>query len=355
LSRFEIPQGSASFVGSHKIRHAPCNGQAPADRRDNQQMHRGDAMLTANHAGIDSSLSVHMPMRPYPEAPAAACEPVMRIAYLGAADLGSVRTSDSLDILVPKETANLFTTRHMEAARDRTAYVRAPLVVVVPPALPHSLADRPGSQTLLLRIAGPFFRATACAALGSDQFSFVELHATNDSLLREVADAVDQQFPSHRLEANFLNTLAALLAAHVARNYLASGPARAVSNGGLAAHKIRCVRTFVAEHLGETIRVEQLAAEVHMSPFHFARMFKQSTEQSPHLYILLQRIKRAKELLAGTDSPIIDVAADVGFRTQGHFTGVFHRYTGFTPKAFRMSARDASIPSVASTAGDRNP
>ncbi|RYF69372.1 MAG: helix-turn-helix domain-containing protein, partial [Comamonadaceae bacterium] len=73
------------------------------------------------------------------------------------------------------------------------------------------------------------------------------------------------------------------------------------------------------------------------------------------LYILLQRIKRAKELLAGTDSPIIDVAADEGFRTQGHFTGVFHRYTGFTPKAFRMSARDASIPSVASTAGDRNP
>ena len=79
-----------------------------------------------------------------------------------------------------------------------------------------------------------------------------------------------------------------------------------------------------------------------MSPFHFARMFKQSTEQSPHLYILLQRIKRAKELLASTDLPITEVAADVGFRTQGHFTGVFHRYTGFTPKVFRMSAREAS-------------
>ncbi|MDM0077006.1 AraC family transcriptional regulator [Variovorax sp. J2P1-59] len=266
----------------------------------------------------------------------------MRIAHLGAADLGSVRTRNSVDILVPKETANLCTTHRMEAARDRTAYVRAPLVAVVPPALPHSLADRPGSNTLILSIAEPFFSETARAALGSDEFSFVQPHAATDSLIREVADAVDREFPSHRLAASFLNALAALLAAHVARNYVAAGPAKAMPTGGLAPHKMRCVRTFVAEHLGETIRVEQLAAEVNLSPFHFARMFKQSTEQSPHLYILLQRIQRAKELLAGTDSPIIEVAADVGFRTQGHFTGVFHRYTGFTPKVFRTSAREAS-------------
>ncbi|MDM0047545.1 helix-turn-helix transcriptional regulator [Variovorax sp. J22R115] len=267
----------------------------------------------------------------------------MRIARLGAADLGSVRTRNSLDILVPKESGNLFTTHRMEAARDRTAYVRAPLVAVVPPALPHSLADRPGSNTLILSIAEPFFNETARAALGSDEFSFVGPHAAADSLIREVADAVGREFPSlDRLTVSFLNALAALLAAHIARNYVAAGPAKATSPGGLAAHKMRCVRSFVAEHLGETIHVEQLAAEVNLSPFHFARMFKQSTEQSPHLYILLQRIKRAKELLAGTDSPIIEVAADVGFRTQGHFTGVFHRYTGFTPKVFRTSAREAS-------------
>jgi AraC family transcriptional regulator len=311
-------------------------------------------MLTSNHDGIDGSSGADLPVRRSPQLPATLCEPVMRIAHLGTADLGSLRTSDSLDILVPKESAKLFTTHRIGASRERTAYVRAPLVAVVPPAFPHSLADRPGANTLILRIAAPFFRTTARAALGSDEFDFVEPHAADDSLIRELANAVDRDFPSHQLEANFANALAALLAAHVARHYVAARPVRATSIGGLAAHKIRCVRTFVDEHLGETIRVEQLAAEVHMSPFHFARMFKQSTEQSPHLYILLQRIRRARELLASTDSPIVEVAADVGFRTQGHFTGVFHRYTGFTPKAFRMSARDASIPSVASTAGDRD-
>ncbi|SFN22476.1 AraC family transcriptional regulator [Variovorax sp. OV329] len=279
----------------------------------------------------------------------------MRIAHLGAADLGSVRMRSSLDILVPKETANLFTTHRMLAGRDRTAYVRAPLVAVVPPALPHSLADGPGSNTLILSIAEPFFSETARAALGSDDFTFVEPHAATDSLIREVADAVDREFPNlDRLTVSFLDALAALLSAHVARNYVAAGPERAMSTGGLAAHKMRCVYRFIAEHLGETIRVEQLAAEVHLSPFHFARMFKQSTEQSPHLYILMQRIKRAKELLASTDSPIIEVAADVGFRTQGHFTGVFHRYTGFTPKVFRTSAREAASQPIDSPGGDRD-
>lgn len=299
-------------------------------------------MLTGNHFGTDGLLSAHVPMRPSPPPPAT-MDPVMRIAHLGAADLGSVRTRDSLDILVPKKTANLFTTHHMQAARDRTAYVRAPLVTIVPPALPHSLADRPGSNTLILSIAQPFFSETARAALGSDELSFAEPHAAADSLIREVADAVVREFPSlDRLTASFLNALAALLAAHVARNYLAAAPAKATSNRGLAAHKMRCVRNFIAEHLGETIYVEQLAAAVHLSPFHFARMFKQSTGQSPHLHILLQRIERAKELLDDTDSPIIEVAADVGFRTQGHFTDVFHRYTGVTPKVFRLNTREAS-------------
>jgi AraC family transcriptional regulator len=111
-------------------------------------------------------------------------------------------------------------------------------------------------------------------------------------------------------------------------------------------HKLRRVRDHIGEHLGESMRVEQLAEAVHLSPFHFARMFKQSTGQSPHLYVLMRRIERAKLLLAETDTALVDVAADVGFRTQGHFTGVFHRYVGFTPRAFRRQARETAAPAA---------
>jgi AraC family transcriptional regulator len=79
-------------------------------------------------------------------------------------------------------------------------------------------------------------------------------------------------------------------------------------------------------------------------------MFEQSTGTSPHLYVLMQRVERAKELLADTDTALVDVAAEVGFRTQGHFTGVFHRYAGFTPRTFRLHAREMAV-SEAQVAG----
>ncbi len=266
----------------------------------------------------------------------------MRIAYFDAADVGGARQRNSVDILIPTEGAQLFATYRVGQGRDRTTLVCAPLVSIIPPALPHSLADRPGANTLILSIAAPFFNEVA-RAMGGEDAALIEPHATPDPLIREVGNAVERdvrrQCPP---DARYLESLAMVLAAHVARTYAIAKSTNAASFGGLAAHKLRCVRHHIGEHLGETIRVEQLAEAVHLSPFHFARMFKQSTGQSPHLYILMQRVERAKELLAETDIALVDVAADVGFRTQGHFTGVFHRYAGFTPRAFRLHARDTA-------------
>jgi len=76
-----------------------------------------------------------------------------------------------------------------------------------------------------------------------------------------------------------------------------------------------------------------------MSPFHFSRMFKRATGYSPHHYLTLQRIEKAKLLLAASDLPIVAVASAVGYLTQAHFTSSFGRHVGMTPKAYRMSQR----------------
>lgn len=102
----------------------------------------------------------------------------------------------------------------------------------------------------------------------------------------------------------------------------------------------------LASHLAEPLLVADLAKHVHLSPFHFARMFKQSTGQPPHLYVLLQRVQLAKRLLQDTDIALRDVASRAGFRTQGHFTGVFHRYAGVTPRAYRISCRAKAAQEV---------
>jgi len=126
----------------------------------------------------------------------------------------------------------------------------------------------------------------------------------------------------------------------------------AASTGGLAPHKLQKVLAYVEEKLAEPVGVRELASQVHMSPFHFARRFKQAVGTPPHAYITHARIERAKSLLAGTNVPLIEVATRVGYRTQAHFTGVFHRYVGTTPRAYRLGTRKELIPqgTVISTA-----
>jgi AraC family transcriptional regulator len=68
-------------------------------------------------------------------------------------------------------------------------------------------------------------------------------------------------------------------------------------------------------------------------------MFKQATGQPPHVYITSQRMDQAKNLLGNSELSLVEVAASVGYQTQAHFTGVFHKQIGVTPRAFRMNCR----------------
>ena len=106
----------------------------------------------------------------------------------------------------------------------------------------------------------------------------------------------------------------------------------------LPRQKVERVQAFIEQNFARRLRVEDLAAVVHMSPFHFTRLFKQATGISPHAYLTLERIERAKRMLAESRLALVDVAARVGFQTQGHLTEVFRRHAGTTPRRFRVSA-----------------
>ncbi|MGT2477682.1 helix-turn-helix domain-containing protein [Paraburkholderia terrae] len=111
------------------------------------------------------------------------------------------------------------------------------------------------------------------------------------------------------------------------------------------------ITAFISEHIAENIQVEQLAARVHMSPSHFARAFKKATGSPPHFHLTAERVTLAKTMLSSGRLPLIEVAARTGFRTQQHFTEVFHRYTGMTPRVFRLAARSAKAAPANDTPG----
>jgi AraC family transcriptional regulator len=187
-----------------------------------------------------------------------------------------------------------------------------------------------------------YFEHRARLALGNAVPKLPEEYAAADAFVHEVGNALLSDFRANRLpRSTYLESLAGVLAVHLAAHHCDRYPAVPPSVG-LPGHKLNRVLAFVAENIADPIRIRDLSGMVHMSLHHFARMFKQATGVPPHLYITLQRIERAKALLRDSELALVDVAASVGFQTQGHFTAVFHRYADVTPRAFRLSCRAAA-------------
>lgn len=101
---------------------------------------------------------------------------------------------------------------------------------------------------------------------------------------------------------------------------------------------------FIAEHVEQPLTLEQLAASVSLSPFYFARLFKQETGFSPHEYIVRARVDKAKYLLISTSLPLKEIACRCGFGNECSFSTLFKKMSGCTPRGYRMRGMEAEGP-----------
>ena|ERR1700720_2417045 len=105
--------------------------------------------------------------------------------------------------------------------------------------------------------------------------------------------------------------------------------------GSLPTCRLRRVTEYIQQNLDKDLTLAELAAVVYMSPYHFARLFKGSTGVPPHRFVVRQRIAQASAFLARQELSIAEISRMVGFRTPSHFTTVFHRVRGITPRGYR--------------------
>jgi AraC family transcriptional regulator len=105
----------------------------------------------------------------------------------------------------------------------------------------------------------------------------------------------------------------------------------------LAQEKVPVALAFIDKRLGERITLEDIAAALQVSPYHFARIFKRVVGLAPHQYVLARRLERAKELLHHSDMALSEIAFAIGCTHHSHFSAFFHRETGVTPAIYRAA------------------
>jgi AraC-like DNA-binding protein len=151
------------------------------------------------------------------------------------------------------------------------------------------------------------------------------------------------------------------LAAHLLHRYNAFAPVPGTHGatrftGGLSPTDLSRVLALIHDQLDVNLSLAEMAQTVNVSPFHFSRLFRQSTGLAPHQYVIAQRVEAARSLLMRGELSAGQIAGHVGFASQSHLNRHFKRIYGVPPVAFaRTNAFDhASHPESKNVQTDDN-
>jgi AraC family transcriptional regulator len=158
-----------------------------------------------------------------------------------------------------------------------------------------------------------------------------------DARLRAMVVAVHAEmvagFPSGRL---FLDSIEQAMAVTLVNGHAVRHRPVQIYRGGLGSARLRRIRELVHARMEDDLTLDEMAQSVGLSTAHFARMFRKSTGETPHQFVLRQRLERAKAMLRAPDARVLDVALACGFKTQQHFAQVFRDIWGVSPTEYRQ-------------------
>jgi len=180
-----------------------------------------------------------------------------------------------------------------------------------------------------------------------------------DKRLAALVTAVNAErlagFPSGSL---FLDSLEQALASSLVDGYAVRPLSARKHRGGLGPARLRKIREFVHAKIEDELTLHEMAQAVGLSTAHFAQMFRKSTAETPHHFVLRQRVERAKEMLRTAEGRILDIAIACGFKTQQHFARVFRKFCDASPTEYReefveapSGSHDAPISASAGSVG----
>jgi AraC family transcriptional regulator len=151
-------------------------------------------------------------------------------------------------------------------------------------------------------------------------------------LLLWLSEEVEQGNPQGKL---YIDSVTNLIIYQILKQHNDSQPNFLGKNPGLEHLKI--AMEYMQDHYAESITLDKLTRLSNLSPSHFINSFKQTLGVTPHQYLLKIRIERAKEKLQRSSLPLSEIAYELGFTDQSHFSRHFKKITGMSPLKWKQN------------------
>ncbi len=100
---------------------------------------------------------------------------------------------------------------------------------------------------------------------------------------------------------------------------------------------VQAAEAIMRDRLAEPLTLADIAAEVRLSVYHFVRVFRDATGETPHRHLTRLRIDHARRLLSDTNLPIARIAERCGFASPGALSTAFLGHVGVRPSAYRKN------------------
>ena len=210
-------------------------------------------------------------------------------------------------------------------------------LILIPPGTRDRLRWLGFSERIILSVDRSTL-AELASDMGGRPPEFKGSWSLNDPLLRrlltEMGNEARRGWPFGSLYADLL---AMEVKTSLLRNHVTEPVKAPIVKGGLTLPRLRHALEFINANLAEDVRINAIARELDLSSCHFAHAFRNQTGQTPHQYLLRQRITKAKDLLRRTNWPVQYISGLAGFRSPVNFVRTFRQLVGQTPEVWRKN------------------
>ena len=100
---------------------------------------------------------------------------------------------------------------------------------------------------------------------------------------------------------------------------------------------------YIREHFKTQPSLEEIAEQIHLSPFHFQRLFTEWAGVSPKKFLQFISVQHAKQILSDKQATLFDAAFETGLSGTGRLHDLFVKIEGMTPGEFKNGGENLSI------------